>query len=352
MPALAIADAMVLEDPRIEPYFVGAERGVEAQVLPRRQWRYTLLPFEPLYRRQWWKNVRFPWTAFKSLRGVRRILREEQPVLAIGTGGYASGPALWAASGRGIPIVLQEQNAFPGIATRRLAGKAAQIHLGFPEARGHLKIGAGTEVRDSGNPITPPLDPRPDRAAARRALGLDPDSRVVLVAGGSQGALPINEAVAAAIESGAFPIPGTSLIWQTGRGSFPRFSVLIKPGMRMEPFIDPMAGAYAAADLVVARAGAMTLAELAAWGLPSVLVPLPTAAAGHQLTNARAMAASGAAVLLEQHNLTGPVLADTVRELLSQPARMAELSRGAESRANPLAASEIAHEALRLVSKS
>src|SRR5689334_14250821 len=96
MPALAIADAMVALDPSIEPYFVGALRGVEAKVLPTRPWRHTLLPFEPIYRKQWWKNVRLPFSTVRSLMGIRKILRAEQPVLAIGTGGYASGPALWA----------------------------------------------------------------------------------------------------------------------------------------------------------------------------------------------------------------------------------------------------------------
>ena len=350
MPALAIADAMVAQNPAIEPYFVGAQRGIEAKVLPTRKWRHTLLPFEPIYRKQWWKNVRLPWSAWRSLRGLREILVREQPVMAVGTGGYAAGPALWAAAGRDLPIVLQEQNAFPGFATRRLAGKARQIHLGFPEARRHLSPGPATEIFESGNPIVPPLLDRGRKEDSRNALGFDPGQPLVLVTGGSQGAAAINQAVAQAIHSGAWPA-GVQLLWQTGHGTFDQYRHLSSGSIRPQPFIDPIAPAYAAADLVVARAGAMSLAELAAWGLPAILIPLPTAAADHQLGNAKALADAGAAKLLEQKNLTGASLAQTVSSLLAEPARMAQLASAVRSRARPNAASEIAREALRLLSK-
>ena len=356
MPALAIADAMVALDRSIEPYFVGAQRGIEARVLPTRPWRHMLLPFEPIYRKQWWKNVRLPLSAWRSMQGLRGILAREQPVMAVGTGGYAAGPALYAAAARDIPIVLQEQNAFPGFATRRLAGKARQIHLGFPEARTHLQPGPATQVFESGNPIIKPdgrwqmADGGRRSAEARQMLGLDPTRPLVLVIGGSQGALAINKAVAEAIQQGSWPAE-VQTIWQTGAGSFETFSHLSSALCHLQPFIDPIAPAYAAADLVVGRAGAMTLAELAAWGLPAILVPLPTAAADHQLGNARALAEAGAAVLLEQRNLAGASLSEAVRSLLGEPARMAQLASAAQRRARPNAASEIAREALRLLSK-
>jgi UDP-N-acetylglucosamine--N-acetylmuramyl-(pentapeptide) pyrophosphoryl-undecaprenol N-acetylglucosamine transferase len=357
MPALAIADAMLEADPSVEPFFVGAERGIEARVLPQRPWRHVLLPMEPIYRRQWWKNVRLPWSVYQSLRQLRRVLTRENPVLAVGTGGYVSGPALWAASLRGVPTVIQEQNAVPGFATRRLARSARQIHLGFPEARACLQPGAHTEIFDSGNPILPPPEPwlralgdAGLRAEAKAMLRFDPDRPVVLVLGGSQGARAINQALAEAVTAGVWP-ERAQLLWQTGSANLDALAHLAGPGRKVVGFIDPMAPAYAAADLVVARAGAMTSAELAAWGLPVILVPLPTAAAGHQLTNARALAAGGAAVLLEQRDLTGQTLSGGVRDLLADPARMADLARSIGARARPDAAREIAHKALRLVSK-
>jgi UDP-N-acetylglucosamine--N-acetylmuramyl-(pentapeptide) pyrophosphoryl-undecaprenol N-acetylglucosamine transferase len=362
MPALAIAEAMVEADPSIEPYFVGAHRGIEARILPARPWRHTLLPFEPIYRRQWWRNVSLPLALWRSVRGIRQVLERERPALAIGTGGYASGPALWVASRMGIPTVIQEQNAFPGLSTRRLARQARQIHLGFPEARAFIRPGAGTQVFDSGNPISgPPRGHRPaagggpQRLEAKRSLGFEPGRPLVLVTGGSQGARPINLAVAEALEGGRWP-EGVQLLWQTGAAGFDEFSARAgsrePSSVRASAFLDPIAPAYDGADLVVSRAGAMTLAEVAAWGLPSVLIPLPTAAANHQLGNARATSESGAAALLEQHNLTGQTLGALVGRLLGDPAGLAVMASASLARARPLAAQAIAGEALRLLSRA
>ena len=349
MPALAIAEAMVRLEPGIEPFFVGAERGVEARVLPARRWRHVLLPLEPIYRRQWWRNAGLPFSAWRSLRGLGRVLAEHVPALAVGTGGYVSGLSIWAAARRGIPVVLQEQNAIPGFATRRLAHRARQIHLGFPEARQHLRPGPDTQVLDSGNPIVPPPTEREDRGVAKEHYGFQAHRPLVVVVGGSQGSLALNRAVAAAIGEGHWP-SDVQLLWQTGQGSHAQFERFTRPGLvRLEAFLDPMGEAYAAADLVVCRSGAMTLAELAAWGLPAVLVPLPTAAANHQLSNARALASAGAAVLLEQHDLTGRSLASGVAGLLASPARMADLSRAVSARARPGAAEQIAGAALHLL---
>jgi UDP-N-acetylglucosamine--N-acetylmuramyl-(pentapeptide) pyrophosphoryl-undecaprenol N-acetylglucosamine transferase len=351
MPALAIAEEMVRLDPAIRPFFVGSRRGVEASVLPQRPWAYELLPLEPLWRRRWWRNVRLPFALAASLRAVRAILAREAPGVVVGTGGYVAGPVVWAAMSAGVPAVLQEQNAYPGLVTRWLARRAAQVHLGFPEARARLVVGKRTAVFDSGNPIPPPPSPRPSRAEARRRLGLPAERPLVFVTGGSQGALPLNEAVAGSLAAGSFPADA-SLLWQCGARSLDRFASLgVKGRVAVEAFIDPVADAYAAADLVVSRAGAMTLAGLAAWGLPAVLVPLPTAAAGHQLSNARALADAGAAVLLQQAGLAPASLAAAVSSLLHDPARMADLGRRMLARARPDAAAAIAAEALELVQK-
>ena len=351
MPALAIADEMVRLDPTVRPFFVGSRRGIEASVLPQRPWPYELLPLEPLWRRNWWKNVGLPFALTRSLRTVGGIIAREKPALVVGTGGYVAGPVVWAAMNRGIPAVLQEANAYPGIATRWLAKRARQVHLGFPEARARLEPGPGTEVFDSGNPIPPPPSPKPAKPDAKRKLGFGAGRPLVFVTGGSQGALPINLAVAEALESGKLP-GDASILWQTGQGMLDRF-VRFRTELRVavEPFIDPIADAYAAADLVIARSGG-TVASLAAWGLPAILIPLPSAAAGHQLSNARAAADAGAAVLLEQSKLTGSTLAETVNSLLRDPARMAGLGAAAARRARPNAATEIASKALQLLHKT
>jgi len=352
MPALAIADAMVRLDPRIRPFFVGSERGVEANVLPQRPWPYELLPLQPIRRRQWWKNVTLPMALYRVVRRVGELVASQRPGLVVGTGGYVAGPVVWTALRAGVPGLLQEQNAFPGIATRRLTPKVRQVHLGFPEARRFLRPGPQTQILDSGNPIQPPPSPKPDPASARSRLGLAPNRPTVLVVGGSQGALAVNLAVDAALALGLWPA-GVQLIWQTGAGTYDRFASREDHGrVLIRPFLDPVAEAYAAADLVVARAGAMTIAELCAWGLPAILIPLPTAAAGHQLTNARALADANAALLLEQRFATGKKLSETIVSLLSYPARMADIASAVRVRAHPDAADVIAASALRVLSQA
>lgn len=351
MPALAIADEMVRLDPSVTPFFVGSRRGLEASVLPQRPWRYELLPLEPIWRRRWWRNVRLPLAVLRSLARVRDILRRERPGLVVGTGGYVAGPVVWTAMNRGIPAVLLEANAYPGIATRWLARRARQVHLGFPEARAELTAGPRTVFFDSGNPIPAPPTPPPAKSEAKRKLGFPADRLLVFVTGGSQGALAINRAVADALDSSAFPA-GASLLWQCGAASLAEFARFGAPGrVAVEAFIDPVADAFAAADLAVARAGG-TVASLAAWGLPAILIPLPTSAAGHQLSNAKAMAGAGAAVLLEQNQLSGQALAATISSLLADSARMAGMRAEMLKRARPNAATTIASEALKVMWKT
>ena len=150
MPALAIAETLRAAAPDIEPVLVGATRGVEARVLRTRDFRYHLLPAEPIYRRTWWKNVRWPLIAGRLLGSVGRVYALERPVAVLGTGGYASGPVVWVARGRGVPSAVQEQNAYPGLATRWLARRVNHVYLGLPEARKLLKPGsAGSRWTDA-----------------------------------------------------------------------------------------------------------------------------------------------------------------------------------------------------------
>ena len=339
MPALAIATALRQLHPALEPVIVGAERGVEASLLPHRDFRYRLLPAQPLYRRQWWKNLTLPISLGRVFGRLSTLFREEAPLAVMGTGGYASAPAVWYAARHGIPTAIQEQNAFPGLATRWLARRVRQVYLGAPEAQRHLEPGPGTEVFITGNPIVPP--DRARRPRARERFGLTGDSPVLLVTGGSQGALAINQAVAGWLDAGGGQ--GITVLWATGSGSFREFSSYQRaPSVQVFEFLDPMADAYAVADLVVARAGMMTGAELAAWGLPSILVPLPTAAADHQTTNARAMEAAGAARVLLQDALSPRSLGEKIDRLLEDPAARRAMARAALARGKPDAASEIA----------
>jgi UDP-N-acetylglucosamine--N-acetylmuramyl-(pentapeptide) pyrophosphoryl-undecaprenol N-acetylglucosamine transferase len=346
MPALAIADAIREHAPAVEPVLIGAVRGVEAQILPTRDFRFHLLPSEPIYRRTWWRNVRWPFVAGRLLRAVSRVFETERPAAVLGTGGYASGPVVWWGTRRHIPTAIQEQNAYPGLATRWLSRRVRHVYLGLPEARRLLRFGPDTQVFDTGNPIAPPSPERKSAALAR--IGLDASRPVLLVTGGSQGALAINRAVAAWLDAGG--LGQAQLIWVTGRGTYDEFSRYHRPPARQViDFLDPMADAYSVADLVVSRAGMITVAELCAWGLPNVLIPLPTAAADHQRHNAEVLAAAGASLVLPQSELTAERLGAAIAGLLNDPAQRKQMAGRALARGRPYSALDIVSKLLTLV---
>src|SRR3989441_8414161 len=162
IPALALAQALRAARPEVELLLVGAARGLEAQVLPRHPFPYRLLPLEPLYRRAWWRNLHWPFLAWRVWRAADRLLADERPTVVVGTGGYAAGPVVWRAQRRGIPTVLQEQNAFPGLATRWLARHARQVHLGVPEAGKLLRVRPRTAVFALRNPVRGPGPGNPE----------------------------------------------------------------------------------------------------------------------------------------------------------------------------------------------
>ena len=346
MPALAIAAAIQEHAPGIEPVLIGASRGVESRILPTRDFRFHLLPTEPIYRRAWWKNLRWPFVAGRLLREVARVFETERPVAVIGTGGYASGPVVWWAASHQIPTAIQEQNAYPGLASRWLSRRVDHVYLGLPEAGRLLRFGKATQVFDTGNPITPPVLERRSQALAK--FGLGGSRPVVLITGGSQGALAINRAVAGWLDLGR--MADADLIWVTGRGTYEEFARYHHPPeIHVLDFLDPMGDGYAVADLVVSRAGMITVAELCAWGLPSILIPLPTAAADHQTHNARVLQESGASVLLAQSALSPGSLSKSIGTILEDPTSRKQMSERALARGRPHAAREIVSRLLTLL---
>ena len=214
------------------------------------------------------------------------------------------------------------------------------------EARQLLRFGTRTEVFDTGNPIVPPVPER--KPAAAKLFGLEPGAPVLLVTGGSQGALAINRAVAGWLRAGG--PAAASIIWVTGRATYEEFARFHRPPrVSVVDFLDPMADGYAVADLVVSRAGMITVAELCAWGLASILIPLPTAAADHQSHNARVLAEAGAAIMLPQSELTSASLAQAVERLLSGDGTRASMADRARARGKPQAAAEIVSNLLTLI---
>jgi UDP-N-acetylglucosamine--N-acetylmuramyl-(pentapeptide) pyrophosphoryl-undecaprenol N-acetylglucosamine transferase len=356
-PALALAEALQRADATTEILFIGARRGIEARVLPERGINHRLLPLEPLRRARPWENWRLVPSMMLSYSGIRRVFRHFRPDLVVGTGGYASGPVVAYAILRGVPTALQEQNSYPGLVTRTLAPRTRQLHLAFPEAREHLRPGKRTEVFEFGNPIRPP-DPTADPAAARASFSLGAGT-VALVVGGSQGARAINEALLAdlrGIVEGRLPgrPDGFEILWATGPRHFDSVSERLRPlglaeWVHAHPYIQDMPSALAAADLAVSRSGAMALAELCAWGIPSILVPFPHAAADHQVHNARALADAGAARMVLESELGSGKLWSQLLDLASDPARRADVAAAARERGHPDAADRIAEALLKLL---
>ena len=355
-PALALADAIKALRPQTDVYFVGAQRGVEARVLPAENKPHTLLPFEPLRRSQVWQNWKLLPSLVKSFIGLGRVFTQKRPRLVVGTGGYASAPACLLAVASGIPIAIQEQNSYPGLTTRLLSRWARQVHLGFPEAAKLLKPGKHTTVSTLGNPIRPP-DKNLVRPDCRAIFGLKPESTVLLVVGGSQGSRAINETLTRALIRNKGLPAGMEILWATGPNNHASVTGALAGGLAPSesigihalPYISNMPEALCAADVAISRAGAMGTAELLAWGIPSVLIPLPTAAADHQTHNARALADAGAAKLLIERELTPEVLWDTVIELVQDDAERETMAAAARDRARPHAASQIASRLLELI---
>lgn len=368
-PARNIADALTELVPGATPYFVGTEGRIEARELPQLGYPYRLLPVAGLRHPlrsgsalgATAANLKALWLLLVAVCRLVPDFRKRRASAVVLTGGYVCAPAGIAARLLGLPVVLQEQNTHPGKTTRFIARWATQIHLAYPEAQAALPHRARAMVRDTGNPIRPlPPAATRDRRAARRSLGLPETGSVVLIVGGSQGARKTNQASIEILQDD-MPIDGEFVLWITGPAHYEGAREALKdlpPGrFAIVPYLDQtkMYQALAAADLAVSRAGAMATSEFLAWGLPSILVPLPTAAGDHQTANARALEAAGAAVHLPERNdegreLTGKVLWTEVTRLLRAPEVLASMSRAATRRARPGAAREVAAAVAELVS--
>jgi UDP-N-acetylglucosamine--N-acetylmuramyl-(pentapeptide) pyrophosphoryl-undecaprenol N-acetylglucosamine transferase len=349
-PGLAIARTLVRLDPSVQPIFIGARRGIERTVLPSAGFPYLLLDLHPLYRTTPWDNWRTLVGAVSAWRQVSTLVARERPRLIVGTGGYAAGVALAYAVVHHLPIVQQAGDSYPGLTARAFRRWTREYYLAFPEAA-RVIGGAPAQHVDTGAPIEPPPIPLPDRPAARQAWGFPTQGgHVLLVYGGSQGARAINLVVAELVRRG---LPDDLyLIWMTGKASYAEFASLDGDNVRVREYLSPIVDAYSAADFALARAGAMTTAELFAWQIPAILVPLPTAAADHQSVNARALEAAGAAINIPQAELSVDRLDSAIRNLIADPVALASLRTGAAARARPDAAETIARRILGLLATS
>lgn len=322
-PALAVADKCRELAPDASVRFVGAKGRMEEEIVPRHGYPLDLLWISGFNRKLSLQNALLPMKILRSLAQARHIIRDFRPDVVICAGAYVSYPVGSVATMRKVPLVLMESNALPGRVVRKLAPKATEVHVAFEETKRYLP---DANLMVSGNPVRKAFSQKIDKREARRHFGLDPDRPTLFAVGGSQGARSINAALDGIGER--LLAEGMQLIWQTGK-SYPG-------GERQEPnlyrarFLHDIDQAYAAADLVIARAGAMTITELRALGKAAVLVPLATAADDHQRVNAQAVEREGAGVMILDSDLDR-LLYKKIIALLADPEGLRRMGEQARS---------------------
>lgn len=294
-PALSIANALKRRL-NADILFVGADNRMEMERIPAAGYEIKGLPVAGFNRRNLLKNFSVLMKLRKSLKMARKIVDEFKPDIAIGVGGYCSGPTLKAAQKRGVPTLLQEQNSYAGVTNKLLAKKARKICVAYSDME---RFFPGEKIIMTGNPIRKDLlEGGMTQGEACQRFGLSADRKTLLAVGGSLGALTINESLEAGLKR--LTDAGLQVIWQTGKSFTERAKAAAKglKGVVVAPFITDMAAAYAAADLVISRAGAGSISELEVLGKPAILVPSPNVAEDHQTKNAQALSKRGAAVLV------------------------------------------------------
>ncbi len=350
-PAIAIAEAFRQRVSSVQTLFIGTERGLEARVLPSLGYRLQLVPVRGLLRKLTWSNLMVPVDLMRSVWQCRTLLREFQPHLIIGTGGYVSGPALLAARLGKRKFVIQEQNSFPGLVNRMFGNHADAVFLSFEESRKYFRKQHHLHV--VGNPVRSNLKTRTPamRQQAAQKWQLHADKTTLLVFGGSQGARRINEAVAALLPR-LTQLPGLQVLWVTGPSHFERIAgITQQQTVRVVPYIDDMNLAYALADFVLCRAGATTIFELTLCGLPSLLIPFPFATADHQTFNARALEKAGAASVVLEKDLQVDALFGMISRLATDVHIRQQMAKAARTLARPNAAAEIVEICMSIIER-
>lgn len=336
-PAVAIAKSVLRLVPEAEILFIGAERGMETTLVPKEGFRLETLRVVGLSRSHPLQAARSLWWAGRSLFQARRIVRSFKPDVAVGTGGYASGPAIMAAAWLGVPTLIHEQNAYPGLTTRWLSRVASVVATSHQEAGSRLP--QAKRIVLTGTPIRQDFY-HTDRAEARAKLGLPPDAKVVITVGGSGGAWKLNEAVAQSAKRllqdqrlFLLQVAGERYFqvasdWQQASGSpSDRWRVIC--------FMYDMPHALAAADLVISRAGASTMEEIAASGVPAIFIPSPNVTDNHQEHNANALAQQGAALVIREQQLSADSLVAHIVDILGDQSRWKQMAAASKAASHP-----------------
>ena len=348
-PALSIADTIRSKHPEAKILFVGADNRMEMQRVPDAGYDIIGLPIAGFDRKNLLKNLKVLWLIFKSQRMAKKIIKEFAPQVAVGVGGYASGPTLKMAASMKIPTLIQEQNSYAGVTNKILSKKAKMICVAYD---GMERFFPHEKIKLTGNPVRKSLlDMRANRKDAMSSMGLDENRKCILIVGGSLGARSINEGVMANIEL-IRENKDIQFVWQTGKLYFEemkkRAAAAGKPdNLIITDFVSNMANALSAANLVVSRAGAGSISEFALIGKAVILVPSPNVSEDHQTKNAMALGEKDAAIYVADAKVKEELIAKAI-ETVNDDARIATLETNIEKLGKPNAAEDIANEVIML----
>lgn len=301
-PAIAIANALKEKYPDIDILFVGAKGKMEMQKVPQAGYKIIGLPIVGFQRKKLWKNILFPFKLIYSTVKAKKIVKTFAPDVAIGVGGYASGPTLAAVVAKRVPALIQEQNSYPGVTNKMLADKVNTICVAYDNMDRWFDA---NKIVFTGNPIRQNISQlygniEEKRAKGLETFGLNKEKKTVLVIGGSLGALTINESISAGLDY--FVKNDIQLVWQTGKWFYEKAKMRVEqvdsPLVKVHEFIYDMDQAYALADVIVSRAGAIAISELCIVGKPCILIPSPNVAEDHQTKNANALVSKKAALMV------------------------------------------------------
>ena len=346
-PAVSIANELRRQDPQSEILFVGAEGRMEMERVPAAGYDIVGLKVEGLDRKNLLRNIKVIYNLLRSMLKVRRVIKDFNPDVAVGVGGYASGAALKVAQMMGIPVVLQEQNSFAGVTNKMLAQRAAKICVAYT---GMERFFPADKIVLTGNPVRQNLLDEVNRNEAYEYFGLNPNKPTLMVMGGSLGARTINQAMIAGLDR--LKASGIQVIWQTGKiyyqGALKAYEPYRCDEIKVTDFLSRMDYAYAVADLVVSRAGASSISELSLLGKPSILVPSPNVAEDHQTHNARALSDKGAAILVRDVEAVD-MMVNTALETIVSKEKLQTLSDNVLKLAYPNSAEKIVNEIFKLL---
>jgi UDP-N-acetylglucosamine--N-acetylmuramyl-(pentapeptide) pyrophosphoryl-undecaprenol N-acetylglucosamine transferase len=348
-PAIAIADALKREIPDCKILFVGAKGRMEMEKVPAAGYEIEGLPVAGFQRRITLKNISFFFKLAASMWQSWRIIHRFKPLVAVGVGGYASGPVLRAASAKGVPILIQEQNSYPGVTNKILARKAAAICVAYPDMD---RFFPKDKIVFTGNPVRSILSSNLEKNEGYKYFGLNSSFSTILVVGGSLGARSINQGLLCRIEQlKGLPV---QVLWQTGKYYFDDIETAMVEkeleNVKTMAFVKRMDLAYAIADVVVSRAGASTISELALLGKAAVLVPSSNVSEDHQTKNAMALVNVNAAVLVKDDS-TANLLPEAL-QILNNDSLRVELEKNVRVLARPAADRDIAMEVIKIIDKN